>query len=100
VKNVHLNRTGDLAEFPDCVTERGAKHLAELSAMVANGCRAVMLYVVQRTDCARFVLARDLDPGYGASFDRARAAGVEAICHGTTITRDGVEFASELPVLE
>ncbi len=100
VKNVHLNRTGDLAEFPDCVTERGARHLAELSAMVAEGYRAVMLYVVQRTDCARFVLARDLDPGYGAAFDRASAAGVEAICHGTMITRDGVEFASELPVLE
>ena len=100
VKNVHLKRRGDLAEFPDCVTERGAKHLVELSAMAAEGCRAVMLYVVQRTDCAGFVLARDLDPGYGAAFDRACAAGVEAICHGTKITRDGVEIASELPVLE
>ncbi len=100
VKNVHLNRTGDLAEFPDCVTERGARHLAELSAMAAAGFRAVTLYVVQRTDCAGLALARDLDPGYGVAFDRACAAGVEAICHATAITREGVEFASELPVLE
>ncbi|MXY33166.1 MAG: DNA/RNA nuclease SfsA [Boseongicola sp. SB0664_bin_43] len=100
VKNVHLNRTGDLAEFPDCVTERGARHLAELSAVVAEGFRAVMLYVVQRTDCAGLALARDLDPGYGSAFDRACAAGVEAICHGTRITLGGVEIASELPVLE
>ncbi len=100
VKNVHLNRTGDLAEFPDCVTERGARHLAELSAVAAAGFRAVMLYVVQRTDCAGLALARDLDPGYGSAFDRACAAGVEVVCHGTRITLGGVEIASELPVLE
>jgi sugar fermentation stimulation protein A len=37
VKNVHLRRDGDWAEFPDCVTARGAKHLRELAAMVAAG---------------------------------------------------------------
>lgn len=99
VKNVHLRRDGDLAEFPDCVTLRGAKHLDELSLMVKNGHRAVMLYLVQRTDCARFDLARDLDPGYGAAFDRARAAGVEAISIGTEITLDGVTIGTGLPVL-
>ena len=92
VKNVHLRRKGDLAEFPDCVTVRGAKHLDELAAMVKAGHRAVMLYLVQRTDCTRFDLARDLDPGYRAAFDRARAAGVEAIAMGTKIDRTGVEI--------
>lgn len=99
VKNVHLRRTGDLAEFPDCVTLRGAKHLDELSAMVAQGHRAVMLYLVQRTDCARFDLARDLDPGYGAAFDRARLAGVEAISMGTLIDIGGVEMGAPIPVV-
>ncbi len=98
VKNVHLRRSGDLAEFPDCVTARGAKHLDELSAMVAEGHRAVMLYLVQRTDCARFDLARDLDPGYGLAFDRARAAGVEVIAMGTRIDRQGVEIGKEVEV--
>ena len=100
VKNVHLRREGTLAEFPDCVTERGAKHLAELSGMVKAGHRAVMLYLVQRTDCEAFALARDLDPGYGAAFDAARTAGVEAICIGTEISRDGVSIAQSIPVDE
>ena len=100
VKNVHLMRDRGLAEFPDCVTERGAKHLADLSAMTAEGHRAVMLYLVQRTDCERFSLARDLDPGYGAAFDTARAAGVEVICHGTEITQEGVRLVKALRVVE
>ncbi len=98
VKNVHLRRDGDWAEFPDCVTTRGAKHLGELSDMVAAGHRAVMLYLVQRTDCARFRLAGDLDPGYARAFDTARAAGVEMQCFGTRIDRQGVTFGPALPI--
>ncbi len=86
VKSVTLCRQPGLAEFPDSVTARGAKHLAELSAMVAQGHRAVMLYLIQRTDCDRFDLARDIDPAYGAAFDAARAAGVETLCFDTRIT--------------
>jgi sugar fermentation stimulation protein A len=47
VKNVHMMRQRRRAEFPDCVTARGAKHLDDLAAEVANGARAVMVYLVQ-----------------------------------------------------
>jgi sugar fermentation stimulation protein A len=57
-----------------------------------------MLYVVQRTDCARFRLASDLDPAYAAAFDAARAAGVEMLCHGTEITTGGIHLADPIPV--
>ncbi len=96
VKNAHLCRNGTLAEFPDCVTVRGAKHLRDLADMVADGHRAVMLYVVQRTDCVRFTLARDLDPAYGAAFDVAQAAGVEAMVYATAISTDGVVLGDEI----
>ncbi|MEM9247344.1 MAG: DNA/RNA nuclease SfsA [Pseudomonadota bacterium] len=98
VKNVHLRRADDWAEFPDSVTTRGAKHLAELSDMVAQGHRAVMLYLVQRTDCARLRMAADLDPGYAQAFDAARAAGVEMLCHGTVIDAGSVGLGAVLPV--
>ncbi len=92
VKNVHLRRDSDWAEFPDCVTQRGAKHLAELSQMVAEGHRAMMLYLIQRTDCQNVRVAADLDPGYARAFDAARAAGVEMVAYDTVITRQGVSF--------
>jgi sugar fermentation stimulation protein A len=98
VKNVHLRRDHDWAEFPDCVTARGAKHLAELSRIAEGGGRAVMLYLVHRTDCTRFRLAPDLDPAYARAFDAARAAGVEMLCHGTRITTRGVWLDRALPV--
>jgi sugar fermentation stimulation protein A len=90
VKNVHLMRDAGLAEFPDTVTKRGAKHLDEMSAMVAQGHRAVMLYCVQRTDCDRLALAADLDPGYAAAFARARSAGVEVMAWGCAISTGGI----------
>lgn len=96
VKSVTLCRQPGLAEFPDSVTTRGTRHLNELAAMVQQGHRAVMLYLVQRTDCDRFDLARDIDPTYGAAFDAARTQGVELLCYGTHITPQGVDLAGPL----
>lgn len=100
VKNVHLRREDDWAEFPDCVTARGARHLDELARMVEAGHRAVMLYVIQRTDCARFRLATDLDPAYARAFARARAAGVEAIAYTCDITVQAIGLGRAVPVAE
>ncbi len=100
VKNVHLRREADWAEFPDCVTERGARHLRELVEVVGQGDRAVMLYLVQRTDCARLRMAADLDPGYAAAFAEARRAGVEMLCYGTEIDTAGVRLGRPLPVAD
>lgn len=98
VKNVHLRREDDWAEFPDSVTTRGAKHLGDLSAMVGEGHRAVMLYLVQRTDCTRLKMAADLDPGYAGAFAAATQAGVEMLCYGTVVTPQEVTLAQRLPV--
>ena len=97
VKNVHLKRSS-LAEFPDSVTARGAKHLAEMSDMVAEGCRAVMLYLVQRTDCDGFAIAGDIDPAYAAALVRARTAGVEAICYCCKLSIEAITLDGALPL--
>ncbi|MBK5934594.1 sugar fermentation stimulation protein A [Rhodovulum imhoffii] len=98
VKNVHLCRDGDWAEFPDSVTARGAKHMADLAAMARSGHRAVVLYLVQRTDCTRFRLAADLDPTYARAARAALEAGVEVLCHAARITSQEVTLAQPLNV--
>ncbi len=100
VKNAHLSRAPGLAEFPDARTERGLRHLDDLAAMVREGHRAVMFYLVQRTDCDRFALAADIDAAYAAGFERACAAGVEVVCYDCLINRERVELGRVLPVLE
>ncbi len=90
VKSVTLSRQPGLAEFPDSVTTRGTKHLGELAKMVDEGHRAIMLYLVQRTDCDRFTLARDIDPTYATAFEAAQASGVERLIVGTQISPEAV----------
>ena len=97
VKNVHLKR-GPAAAFPDAVTKRGAKHMAELAAVAQAGGRAAVLYIVQRADCREFRVVRDIDPDYGAAFDAARAAGVEALCRACRVTTRGIALDAPLPI--
>ncbi|MBV1897188.1 MAG: DNA/RNA nuclease SfsA [Rhodobacteraceae bacterium] len=99
VKSVTLSRQPGLAEFPDSVTKRGTKHLNELTTMVSEGHRAVMLYLIQRTDCDRFDLARDIDPTYGAAFKTAKAAGVEVLCFDTIISPESVDIGTAINVI-
>ena len=98
VKNAHLSRAPALAEFPDARTARGLRHLQDLAQMVRAGHRAVMLFLVQRTDCDRFALAGDIDPAYAQGFAEARAAGVEVLCYDCEIDTQGVWLRRPLPV--
>ncbi len=95
IKNVHFSRKAGHAEFPDCVTARGAKHLGELGAMVAGGARAVMLYVLQM-QAETFGFAGDIDPGYVSAFKKAQMAGVEAYAWSCTITPDGIALSRQI----
>jgi sugar fermentation stimulation protein A len=99
IKNVHLMRSPGLAEFPDSVTERGAKHLDELSEMVARGSRAIQLYIIQIPSAERFAVARDIDKDYAAAFDRARRRGVELLAWRCAITVEGIDIAAPVPVI-
>ena len=97
VKNVHLRRGGTLAEFPDCVAARSAKHLRELAAEVARGNRAVQLFVVQRTDCESFRACAELDPTYAAGLEVAADAGVEVLVYACDISPEAVTIARRIP---
>ena len=97
IKNCHLSRTKGLAEFPDCVAARSSKHLRELEAMAAAGERAVVLFVVQRTDCERFRACAELDPKFAAALDQAAAAGVEVLVYAAQMSPTAVSLSHRIP---
>ncbi len=98
IKNVHLMRQRGLAEFPDSVTARGARHLHELAKVAAAGARAVVLFVAQRADAERFAVAGDIDPAFQAAMNAARAAGVEVLCYRCALSPEQIVLDKALPV--
>ncbi|WP_425073835.1 DNA/RNA nuclease SfsA [Sagittula sp. S175] len=100
VKSVTLSRQPGLAEFPDSVTARGTKHLAELAQVAQKGHRAVMLYLIQRTDATRVTLASDIDPKYATAFTQARTEGVEAMALACRLTPEAITLAEPLPFID
>lgn len=100
VKNVHFSRAPKLAEFPDTVTKRGAKHLEELGDMAEAGHRAVMIYLIQRDDCEQFAICSDLDPLYAIAFRRARQRGVEAYAVACRVMSDAIEPAGLVQITD
>lgn len=99
IKNVHLRRQSRIAEFPDSVSTRAAKHQGELSEMVKRGARAVTMYLCQREDCDSFTLAADIDPDYAAAATAARAAGVESLCYACTLTPKAITADRRIEII-
>lgn len=98
VKNVHWMRAPGIAEFPDGVTSRGAKHLGELSQKARAGERAVQLFIVQRIDCQVLRPARDIDPVYAEALKSAAQAGVEILAYGCSLTSGSIDVAHAMSV--
>lgn len=95
VKNVTL-KIDEEAQFPDSVTVRGAKHLRELTQMVQDGHRAVMVYLVQRSDCGHFRPAAHIDPAYVNELQTAHKAGVEVLCYQCSLSPSAIEVTGPM----
>jgi sugar fermentation stimulation protein A len=96
VKNVTL-KEGKYALFPDAVTTRGLKHLKTLVEVKKQGMRAVMLYIVQRSDVKIFAPAREIDPDYSTMLKKAVEAGVEVIPMQAKVSPEKIELVHKLP---
>lgn len=98
IKNVHLMRKPGLAEFPDSVTARGVKHLEELGDMAEEGHRAVMFFLIQRSDATRMKPAGDIDPAYAEALARASGRGVEVLAYRCEISPEEIWLSKSIPV--
>ena len=96
VKNVTM-KEGKYARFPDAVTTRGQKHLKTLMEVKKREMRAVMLYIIQRSDVEIFAPATEIDPDYSKLLKEALNAGVEIIPMQASVTPEKIELVNQLP---
>ena len=89
VKSVTFTHAGKYT-FPDAPTERGRKHLDELIDMKNMGHRAVMLFIVMRSDALGFKAADHIDPEYAVKLEAAKKAGVEVLVYNTSINENSI----------
>jgi sugar fermentation stimulation protein A len=99
VKNVTLVEEDGCYYFPDAVTERGRKHLQELMACVRQGQRAVMFFVIQRSDGSLFKPAAHIDPVYAETLKEAQQAGVELLAYRAEVSSEQITLNEKIPCL-
>ena len=99
VKNVTLLRNNNIAEFPDAITSRGAKHLVELINAKKKGFQSCILYLIQRQDCKAFKIAEDIDINYKIAFDKAIKAGVKILCYDCKINDEEVKLNNQIELI-
>lgn len=96
VKNVSMKEL-EYALFPDAITIRGQKHLKTLIDVKKQGMRAVMLYIIQRSDVQLFAPAKEIDPAYADLLRQAHEAGVEIMPMQAKVTSTGITLNRKLP---
>lgn len=96
VKSVTL-REGNRAQFPDSPTARGLKHLHGLMDAKAQGYRAAMLYMIQRSDVELFAPAWHIDKAYAQALREAHSAGVEVFAMRIDVTPQGLSPMGLIP---
>ena len=99
VKNVTLSRKKGLAEFPDAITSRGLKHIKELLNAKRKGYETYLLYLIQRDDCNKFKLARDIDPEYSKLLKKAVKKKLKILCYDCKFSSKGIKLNRKIQVL-
>jgi len=87
-----------VARFPDAVTARGTRHLEALAALAEQGARAILLFLVQRSDCQLVEPAEEIDPVYARTLRDAHRRGVEIFALQARVQPDGISLIGTLPV--
>jgi sugar fermentation stimulation protein A len=97
VKSVTLVVDG-VACFPDAITARGRRHVNELADALADGYRAMVLFVVQRADAEGLRPHDESDPRFGQALRHAARHGLEVDAYACRVEPRCVEISRRLPV--
>ena len=96
VKNVTLSREKNIAEFPDSITSRGAKHIDELIKASKKGYEIFIMYVIQREDCKKFKIASDIDPRYSQLLSKSIKKKLNILCYDCKFSLKGIKLNNKI----
>ena len=82
--------------FPDAPTERGAKHLRELTDAVKKGYNTSVAFVIQGEGITEVRPNEVTDPDFAKAFYEAKAAGVEIVFYLCKVTDDSLYITREI----
>ena len=98
VKNVTLSRTKGLAEFPDAITSRGSRHIKDLISAKSKGYNSYLLFIIQREDCNKFTIAKDIDPEYYKLLTLAIKKNVKILCYDCKFSSKGIVLNNQIRI--
>ena len=98
VKGVTLEEDG-LALFPDAPTERGVRHLRELTCFARAGGGAAALFVIQMKGPRAFSPNQKTHPAFAQALCEAREAGVRLMAYDCLVTPRGMTLDSPVPIV-
>ncbi len=98
VKNVTLSRKPKIAEFPDAITSRGAKHISELIKANKKGYEIYLIFIVQREDCNKFSIAKDIDPEYSELLSKAMKKNLNILCYDCKFSSNGIKVNKKIKI--
>ena len=98
VKNVTLARKPKIAEFPDAITSRGAKHIEELIKASKKGYEIYIAFIIQREDCNQFAIASDIDPEYSKLLSKAVKKKLNILCYDCKFSSKGIKVNKKIKI--
>ena len=96
VKNVTLTRKPKIAEFPDSVTSRGAKHIEELIKARKKGYQVYIAFIIQREDCNQFAVANDKDQENTTLLSKAVKKKLNILCNDCKFSSKGIKLNKKI----
>jgi len=87
VKGVTLENDG-VVSFPDAPTQRGIKHLTELSGAIDNGYDAYVFFIIQMKNCSYFTPNHEHHPEFAHALKKANESGVKVIALSCIVTEN------------
>ena len=99
VKNVTLLRKKNIAEFPDAVTSRGAKHLKKLINSLKKGYKPYVLFLTQIQGIDNFKIAKDVDAKYFEDYLEAKKAGVNFLAYRCVLNSKEIRIEKKIKII-